>query len=81
MTATARSLTKSQAIAMRGPQVLALCEQNPQLGYEFMKRAARALAKRLNATRLQLLDVYGTQLPAASDERPIDEQTTDTDTL
>lgn len=67
MTATARTISEAEMVALSGPQVLALCEQNPQLGYEFMKRAARALAKRLNATRLQLLDVYGAQMPGATD--------------
>ncbi|MDA1052147.1 MAG: cyclic nucleotide-binding domain-containing protein [Planctomycetota bacterium] len=75
LTATARTISAVQAIALSGPQVLAICEQNPRLGYEFMKRAALALAKRLNATRLQLLDVFGTQMPAAADERPADAET------
>ncbi|MBI2480121.1 MAG: cyclic nucleotide-binding domain-containing protein [Planctomycetia bacterium] len=69
LTATARSISATEAVAFSGPQILAICEQNTRFGYEFMKRAALALAKRLNATRLQLLDVFGTQMPAATDER------------
>ena len=69
LTATARAISDAQTIAFSGPQILAICEQNPRFGYEFMKRAALALAKRLNATRLQLLDVFGTQMPTATDER------------
>ena len=69
LTATARAISDAQIIAFSGPQILAICEQNPRFGYEFMKRAALALAKRLNATRLQLLDVFGTQMPTATDER------------
>ena len=69
LTATARTISAARAVALSGHQVLAICEQNPTLGYEFMKRAALALAKRLNATRLQLLDVFGTQMPVATDER------------
>jgi CRP-like cAMP-binding protein len=72
LTATARSISATQTVAFSGPQVLAICEQNPRFGYEFMKRAAMALGKRLNATRLQLLDVFGTQMPAAADERSED---------
>jgi CRP-like cAMP-binding protein len=65
MTATARALRPSQLIAIDGTQLLALCEHNPRFGLEFMRRTAQALSKRLSATRLQLLDVYNQELPAA----------------
>lgn len=68
MTATARALSMTRAIAADGRQLLAICEQHPRFGYEFMKRAALALSRRLNATRLQLLDVYGGQMAGAPDE-------------
>lgn len=70
LTATARALEPTECVCLPGAQVLALCEHDPRFGYAFMRRAALALAKRLNATRLQLLDVYGTQMPAVADERP-----------
>jgi CRP-like cAMP-binding protein len=35
------------------------CDESPAMGYEFMKRFAAVVSDRLNATRLQLLDVYG----------------------
>jgi len=35
------------------------CEEQPAMGYEFMKRFAAVVSDRLHATRLQLLDVYG----------------------
>ncbi len=76
LSATARTISATQAVAFSGAQVLALCEQDPRFGYEFMKRAALALAKRLNATRLQLLDVFGTQMPTAADERLEESETT-----
>lgn len=66
LTATARTLTDTQALALGGAQILALCEQDPKFGYEFMKRAALAIAKRLSATRLQLLNVYGEQMPLST---------------
>jgi len=69
MTATARALTDVLAAAIDSAGCLALCESEPQLGYELMKRTALAISKRLNSTRLQLLDVYGDELPQASDER------------
>jgi len=64
VTATARTLVATRAIRISGRQMLTLCEHNPRFGYEFMRRAALALAKRLSAARLQLLDVYGTESPA-----------------
>lgn len=69
LTATARTLTPTRVVAVDGRQVLALCEHNPRFGYEFMKRAALALARRLSATRLQLLDVYGPEMASTPDER------------
>ena len=68
LTATARSLTATRTIKIPGRQILTLCEHDPRFGYEFMKRAALALARRLSATRLQLLDLYGGQMPAADDQ-------------
>jgi CRP-like cAMP-binding protein len=63
MTATSRALTTSRLIALDASQVLALCRFDPKFGFTFMKRTAEALAKRLNATRLQLLDVFRHELP------------------
>ncbi len=69
LTATARALTNVLAIAIESSGCLALCKSEPRFGYELMKRTALALAKRLNATRLQLLNVYGDEMPHVSDER------------
>ena len=63
LTATARTQSPTQAIRINGQQLLALFEEDPRFGYEFMRRAALAVAKRLSATRLQLLNVYGTEMP------------------
>jgi CRP-like cAMP-binding protein len=63
MTATARTVAPTQALQLNVGQILTLCEHNPRFGYEFMRRAALAVAKRLNATRLQLIDVFGAQMP------------------
>jgi CRP-like cAMP-binding protein len=67
MTATARAVVPSRLVSLHAPQLLALCEHNPALGLELMRRTARALAQRLGATRLQLLDVYRNELPAAGE--------------
>jgi CRP-like cAMP-binding protein len=68
MTATARALTPTKAVSLFAAQVLALCHHNPRFGFLFMQRLAEALAARLNATRLQLLDVYKDELPTIADE-------------
>ena len=58
VTATARTLSPTQAIQLKGIEVARRCEQNSRFGFEFMNCTARAMAKRLTATRLQLLDLY-----------------------
>ena len=60
---TAVTLTPVRALAFDGGQLLDLCGRMPEFGFEFMMRAARVLAERLSATRLQLLDVSGVRLP------------------
>ncbi len=65
LTATARCLTPTRLVAFEGPQLLAVCEHDPRLGFIWMQRTATALAQRLSAARLQLLDVYGPE-PAAA---------------
>src|SRR5262249_27452311 len=68
MTASARVVIPTKLIALHGRQLAALGEHNPKLGMELMRRTALALAQRLNATRLQLLDVYRNELPVAAGE-------------
>jgi CRP-like cAMP-binding protein len=68
MTGTARALGPCRLLALHAPQVLALAAQSPRLGMEIMRRTALALARRLSATRLQLLDVYRQDLPVVADE-------------
>lgn len=63
MTATARTLKPTQIVAVNAAQLMALCEHNPRFGLVFMRRTLLALSRRLDATRLQLLDVYSHELP------------------
>jgi CRP/FNR family transcriptional regulator, cyclic AMP receptor protein len=67
MTATARALEPSRLLAINAMQVLDACVQNPQFGKEFMRRTALALARRLSATRSQLLEAYGAEYPVVSE--------------
>lgn len=64
MTATARTLTDVRLLTIAADTVLALCDADPHFGYQFMRRVAAAIASRLQATRLQLLDMFRAELPA-----------------
>jgi hydrogenase maturation protease len=59
---TSRVMAPSRVLAVNAGQVLALCAHDLAFGMEFMRRTAQALAFRLDATRLQLLDVYRHEL-------------------
>lgn len=60
---TAHTLSPTVAIAIDGQRILKLCAEDPQFGFDFMHRAAQTLALRLNATRLQLLEIGGAHFP------------------
>lgn len=49
-----------RAIALDGKCLRTKCEQDHDLGFDMLKRFAHVIEQRLEATRLQLLDVYGT---------------------
>lgn len=55
----ARALELTRAIALDGKCLRTKCEEDHDLGYEIMKRFALVIAERLEATRLQLMDIYG----------------------
>jgi len=59
----ARVVEPTRAIALDGACLRMKCEEIPSLGYELMKRFARVLDESLEASRLQLLDVYGHTAP------------------
>ena len=55
----AHATVETRAIMLDGKCLRGKCEQNHDLGYEVLKRFSAITAQRLNATRMQLLDVYG----------------------
>lgn len=55
----ARAVELTRAIAFDGKCLRGKCENDHDLGYEIMKRFALIIAERLEATRLQLMDIYG----------------------
>ena len=56
----AKALELVRAISMDATCLRNKCEADHDLGYEMMKRFMPVIVQRLHATRLQILDVYGT---------------------
>ena len=55
----------STLLVLNAAEIQALCARDPSFGSAFMHHLARALAARLSATRLLLMDLYREdQLPA-----------------
>lgn len=63
---SARALQETRAVALDGTCLRAKGEADHDLGYELAMRVARIMMERLQATRLQLLDVYNINWKAAS---------------
>jgi len=55
----ARAVELTRAIALDGKCLRDKCEVDHDLGYEVRRRVTHVMEHRLQATRLQLLDVYG----------------------
>jgi CRP/FNR family cyclic AMP-dependent transcriptional regulator len=55
----ARAGSLVRATSFDGVCLRAKCESDPKLGYELMSRFAQVMIRRLQWTRLRLLDVYG----------------------
>jgi len=66
LTATARTLEVTRLVEIDAAQLLSMCQRNPSLGYEIMCRTMQTVSGRLSATRMQLVNVYGSQMPAAT---------------
>ena len=56
----ARVIEPTIAIVLDGKCLRKKCEDDYNLGYDLMKRFVQIVIQRLQATRLQLLDIYGT---------------------
>lgn len=54
-----RAIEPTRALCLDGKCLRNKCEQDHDLGYELMKRFSEVMIQRLQATRLQLLDMYG----------------------
>lgn len=52
------AVTDTRVIALDGECLRNKCETDPRFGYEMLKRLALVMERRLEATRLQLLDAF-----------------------
>ncbi len=52
-------LERARVVAIDAACLRDKCEADPAFGYRVMKRFAQVVAERLQATRLRLLDLYG----------------------
>jgi CRP/FNR family transcriptional regulator, cyclic AMP receptor protein len=48
----------TQLVKIDGKKLRAICDRDPEFGYDFMHRIMRALAKRLTTTWSQLANIY-----------------------
>jgi CRP/FNR family transcriptional regulator, cyclic AMP receptor protein len=55
----ARTVGPCELVVFDGACLRGKCEEDHELGYQLMRRFAASVISRLQATRLQLLDVYG----------------------
>jgi len=63
MTTTAVAMQDSRVVAASGKRLLDVCNSDHEIGFQFMSRLADSLARRLTATRLQLLDLFSQTPP------------------
>ena len=54
----ARALEPVAALAIEGAELHSACQEDPSFGCDFMFRLLGVVSERLQATRLQLLDIY-----------------------
>jgi len=59
----ARALERVEVLAFEAADLLAACHEDPAFGFALMQRLLAVVAERLQATRVQLLDMYS---PAAA---------------
>lgn len=55
----AHAIEETQAFVFDGACLRRKCEENTDLGYALLKRITVTLGQRLDATRMQLIDIYG----------------------
>jgi CRP-like cAMP-binding protein len=54
-----RAVEQTRAVALNGECLRTKCEEFHDLGYELLKRFSKVVAERLEAARLQLINIHG----------------------
>jgi CRP/FNR family cyclic AMP-dependent transcriptional regulator len=54
----ARTIEPVRAVAFDGARLRQACEQDPAFGYQLLRKMLKVVAGRLQATRIQMLDMY-----------------------
>jgi len=54
------AVAETRAVALDGECIRKKCEDDHDFGYDMLKRLSHVVERRLEATRMQLLDLYGT---------------------
>lgn len=54
----AHAVSLVRALSIDGACLLDKCAEDPRFGYEMMRRFSQVIISRLQATRIQLLDIY-----------------------
>ncbi|MCX5697256.1 MAG: cyclic nucleotide-binding domain-containing protein [Candidatus Omnitrophica bacterium] len=55
---SAKAVENTRALALDGKCLREKCENNPDLGYALLKKIVNILTERLEATRVQVMDIY-----------------------
>ena len=55
----ARAVEEVRAFALDGKCLRTKCDEHTDFGYQMLKRFSLIMAQRLEATRIQLIDIYG----------------------
>lgn len=58
---TGRAVTEVRALVLDAECLRKKCEVDHDLGYEILSRLSQVIERRLEATRIQLLDLYSTE--------------------
>lgn len=59
----ARAVEPTSVVSLDSACLRRKCEADPRLGYELVRRVAQVMSHRLQATRVRLLDLYGSPGP------------------
>jgi CRP/FNR family cyclic AMP-dependent transcriptional regulator len=54
-----RAVEFTRCICIDGTRLREICDENPKLGFELLRRTTQLMSSLLEATRVQVLDIYG----------------------